>query len=77
MSDPKTDDKLKTLIDLNTSIKQFNTLLEELIQSRQKDKLEWLRAVNTDLQEVNTILANILESREKDSIRNELNHTTQ
>ncbi len=72
-----TDDKLKVLTDLNTTIKEFNTNLEQLIQSRQKDKLEWLRAVNADFRGVNTILADILESRKKDTIINELHHLPQ
>jgi hypothetical protein len=33
------ENKLQSLKDLNASIKEFNALLEELIQSRQKDKL--------------------------------------
>jgi hypothetical protein len=69
------ENTLQPLKDLNASIKEFNTLLEDLIQYRQKDKLEWLRALNADLREVNTILADILGSRKEDVIINQLHQT--
>jgi hypothetical protein len=71
------DDKLKGLTELNNSIKEFNTRLEGLIQSRQKDKFEWLKSVNANFKEVNTIIIDIFESRKKDAIRNELYHAKQ
>jgi hypothetical protein len=72
-----TDDKPKTLQDLNTSIKEFNANLEEIIQLRQKDKLEWLKTLNTNFRQVNTVLAELLESRKKDALTNELRQTKQ
>jgi hypothetical protein len=67
---------LQSLKDLNASMKDFNGLLEELIQSRREDKLSWLKALNTDLSEVNAILLDLLESRKKDALVNELAQTT-
>lgn len=72
-----TDDNLKVLQDLNASMKQYNILLEGLIQSRQKDKLEWLKALNADFTKTNTILTDLLESRKKDAINNELQQIKQ
>jgi hypothetical protein len=69
------ENKLQSLKDLNASIKEFNTLLEELIQSRQKDKLNWLRTLNAGLRDVNAILVGLLESREKDVVINKLHQT--
>ena len=71
------DDKLKSLQYLNATIKQFNTLLEDLLKSRREDKMNWLRVLNADFKEVNTILVDILESRKKDTISNELHQTVQ
>ena len=72
MDNNATDDNLKSLQDLNAQVKEFNTLLADIITSMNADKLKTLIELNPKIKEFNEILVSLSESLKKDVISHEL-----
>jgi tetrahydromethanopterin S-methyltransferase subunit B len=66
---------LKSLQELNGKIKEFNTLLENLIRAIKADKLKALQDLNGKIKEFNTLLVDLIESLKKDALESELHHS--